>query len=150
MVHTRSYTKSNTQKQNLTIKNKASIVRSVNKTVHGLKQTNGLYSRSKLFRPLILQLLRQFEFMDSGTHWTQFLQATFRKSNEQLVVLYKEMKFMTMDEKQYLTLLINNLQSFRQKCIDSTVYNFSKLPGHIPLEIKNHIVGFIAVAPTRF
>tara|TARA_B110000967_G_C18335201_1_gene293983 strand:- start:194 stop:460 length:267 start_codon:yes stop_codon:yes gene_type:complete len=88
--------------------------------------------------------------MDLCIHWTQFLQATFRKSNEQLALLYEKMEFVDADEKQYLTMLINNLQSFRQKCIDSTVYNFSKLPGHIPLEIKNHIVGFIAAAPTRF
>ena len=150
VVHTRSYTKSNTIKSNLAIKNKELIVRSLNKTVQGLKQTSGLYSRSKQFRPLILQILRQFEFMDSCVQWTQFLQATFRKSNEQLALLYEKMKFMTVDEKQYLIMLVNNLQSFRKKCMDSTVYNFSKLPGHIPLEIKNHIVGFIAAAPTKF
>ena len=150
VVHTRSHTQSNALKRNLAIKNKALIVRSLNRTVQGLKQASGLYSRSKHFRPLILQILRQFEFMDLCIHWTQFLQATFRKSNEQLALLYEKMEFVDADEKQYLTMLINNLQSFRQKCIDSTVYNFSKLPGHIPLEIKNHIVGFIAAAPTRF
>lgn len=105
---------------------------------------------------MILKILRHFHFLDKNILFTTFLQTTYKKVSELIPQMNDYMKFLAVNDTddlekiKYLRLFINNLVSLQKKCINSTMSSFNKLPGNIPLEIRNHIVGFIALAPTRF
>jgi len=109
---------------------------------------------------MILKILRHFHFLDKNILFTTFLQTTYKKVSELIPQMNDYMKFLQSCQSKpsfafptqikYLRLFINNLVSLQKKCINSTMSSFNKLPGNIPLEIRNHIVGFIALAPTRF
>jgi len=105
---------------------------------------------------MILKILRHFHVLNKKIQFTIFLQTTYKKVSELIPQVNEYMNFLTINDTddlkqlKYLGLFINNLVSFQKKCINDTMGNFNKLPGNIPLEIRNHIVGFIALAPTRF
>lgn len=114
------------------------------------------YSKGRQSLPFVNQLLSEFAFMESQVGWSHFLQNCYQNFRVWLPNLYTQMEEVTVNDPydteqlKFLALIIKNLETFCANCIDNSMNNFAKLPGHIPLELKTHIVGFIAAAPTKF
>ena len=114
------------------------------------------YSKGRQILPFVNQLLSRFVFMESQVTWTYFLQNCYQNFCVWLPNLYTQMEFVTVNDPydteqlKFLALLIKNIETFCMNCVDNSMSNFAKLPGHVPLELKTHIVGFIATAPTKF
>jgi len=127
----------------------------VSKKLDRVRETHGTYGQSRHMRPLYLYVNRVFERLVQISVYGGFLRSCYVKSNEFTTATIEVMDFQARndpDERKkhrYMRLFIKNMEIFRRTCIRSDCAQYSKLPGHLPLDIRSIIVSYISCAPMK-
>jgi len=135
------------------LQRRSTICRTIAKKLDNTYQAEGTYSKVKTIRPMYLYVLRMFDYMDTRYIYNCFLRSCYSKTTEFISILRHDMEFLAHDdpdeakEHRYMKIFLKNMVSFRIKCIQSTLAQYSKLPGHFPLVLRSHIVSYITYLP---
>jgi len=135
------------------------LIKKVSKRLDRMKYVDGLYERCKQIRPMFLFFMREFQLLQV---LVPFMRTCFRKSYEfqkdvdarlDLIAEIREENgagsAATKTEYKYLTWLVKNFKTFRRTCLQNTLQQFGKLPGHLPLDLRSHIVSYISTIPIQ-
>ena len=116
-------------------------------------RADGAHSKMKHMRPMYLYVLRMFDYMDRRHTYNRFLRSCYSKTTEFISIVRNEMGFLARNDPdeakkyKYMAMFQKNMVSFRRKCIRSACAQYSKLPGHIPLEVRGNIASYIIHTP---
>lgn len=129
-----------------------SISKSQRKAFTKQNQNSSKYEKCRAMRPLILKILRRYDEMEADIEWSIFLQMVYKKISENFIPNLTQI----IDEHpsgypgydseiKYLQKFQKNLLDLKKRAENSTIQYYNFLPGYkIPLDIRNHIIGFIS------
>jgi len=135
------------------LQRRATICRTIARKLDNTYHAEGTYYKVKKIRPMYLYVLRVFDYMDKRYTYNSFLRSCYSKTTEFISILHNEMGFLAHNDPgeankyRYMKIFLKNMVSFRIKCIQSTLAQYSKLPGHFPLVLRSHIVSYITYLP---
>ena len=135
------------------LQRRSTICRTIAKKLDNTYHADGTYDKVKKIRPMYLYVLRMFDYMDRRYSYNSFLRSCYSKTTEFISILHTEMELLAQNDPdeakkyRYMNIFLKNMVSFRIKCIQSTLAQYSKLPGHIPLVLRSHIVSYITYLP---
>ena len=135
------------------------LIQKINKRLDRAKTFDGIYERCKQIRPMFLFFMREFQLLQV---LVPFMRTCFRKSYEFQIDVDARLDIIaeiqeengagsaaTKAEYKYLNWLNKNFKTFRLACLQNTLQQFTKLPGHLPLELRSHIVSYISTIPIQ-
>lgn len=117
------------------------------------------YKDSKLIRPILLNVLRQYGTMQDKFKWNRFLKVCYIKCLEftkpvtcciSKLECYDKIKYGKNYDKElnYLKKFKKNLEKIKIKSESTSLSYFNLLPGNkLPLDIRSIIVSFISIVP---
>ena len=115
--------------------------------------TANLYVWAKIIRSLYLCLNRDFGYIQYCPGFSPSLEKLYRNAVNHHYKLLWRIKFSgggaTEATSRYLHKVINNICIFQELCIWADKQQYTKLPGNLPLDVRNHIVGYIAITPIQ-
>ena len=119
------------------------------------------YKDSKLIRPILLNVLRQYGAVQDKFKWNRFLKVCYIKCLEftkpvtcciSKLECYDKIKYGKNYDKElnYLKKFKKNLEKIKIKSESTSLSYYNLLPGNkLPLEIRNIIVSFISIVPIK-
>ena len=135
------------------LRRRSTICRTIAGKLDQTYRADGTHSKVKTIRPMYLYVLRMFDYMDRRYIYNSFLRSCYSKTTEFISILRNEMGLLAQNDPdeakkhRYMNIFLKNMVSFRIKCIQSTMAQYSKIPGRLPLVLRSHIVSYITYLP---
>jgi len=121
------------------------FMQNINNKLIKINKENDFFKKCITIRSLFLEIIREFKWLKNDIGCTSFLNASLNKTQE--ILLYMK-EYLHSEKKErnirYINLTIKNLIKFKKNCLNLTLFELSKLPGHLPIDIKKYIIEYIS------
>ena len=121
------------------------FMQNINNKIIKINKENDFFKKCIIIRSIFLRIIREFKWLKNDIGFTLFLNASINKTQEILCYLKKYLQSEKKNNNiRYINITIKNLIQFKKNCLNITLFELSKLPGHLPFDIKKYIVEYIS------
>jgi len=109
---------------------------------------NNMYEKTKALRPLLLNIIRNYDLIKHDWAYTKYLQVIYKKSVKWLKDIDEELASSEwkIKEENYIKSFKKNLYKIKKMCEDTSITYYSLLPDRIPIDVRTNCVQFISQA----